>query len=691
MLDPDGNPLPPPLDTLVLDIQGQVMTFGPSYDGARQVGTCSAPLNYTDATDLQRLQSYSIADGAPTVFWLTDGGKGSNRHDYYLTVQRDPDATNPAIGEDSMRALIELYEVTGCPFTPVDPISRGTLTLHLDPNLDQTFVVDGSIPGEDIAKNPETTAGLWQVQDASSHAIFDDHPFTGEGWESNYDSGGVVVDSTFQANLDAEVRDQYCADNKAYSTNSRDTGVLDPASCDAAYFSKVRPAEDTIFDSQDRHALDLGDVIPFHWTLDHQGLFLNRLAPNRQDSSQPDFRGASYFADAPASATITGFVDTPLPLPLLSSNQRPLLALDQSPLARAINDMRCWYLGTRGKGTNKCKAENPVVDVGWEELACQYDSRFGCRKPYMILISDGEDNIGGENPTADVSDLFGASGMRTWVINLGDPDNCRNGLLHAIVNAGGQGQGRTGDCINVSNGSQLRQELESILGQIRTEVRAFASAAVPTVQATVEQKIFLTNFTPFNDSGVWDGHVQSFIKPLPTDNGKPDTTKTCGDSVGPRQRSHDSARAARHRVLPVGRRCQPAAAPVRRGRRFGRRLAPGADHRHRRERLQPAPGVLRRAGPGTGRVGGEPAPVPGAGADHATTAASASTCGTPWASATRCPRRTDDDQHGAPGRRDRGHQLRAAQEAGHGGRPGDRRRRRSYPSCSATPSTPRRR
>lgn len=529
VFDPDD---PPPKDTRILEVDGDVLTFGPAFSVGRRAGTCANPLILTNATDRARAQSFAIdglvtVTGGATGFWLKAEDK-RNAPVYYLTAERPgkvvaDDGTeldNKAIGKDAMQVKFGLWRFNSCPSVvpSSNPDHQLTLQMRLDPHLNQTFFVDGDI-GDGTSQGSEETAGLWPQQDAVSFGDFGDRPFTGKGWEGNYDSGDLSGDPDLDARLTdpANNRDFWCANPL----------ISDPALCSDALLSEVKPAVNTIY-VDTRRALDYGDMIPFDWDFSRQSLFLGRLAPNRDVSTTPDFRGASYFLDDPAVAGG--------PLPLRDSARSPLLALDQSPLAKAINDVRCWYLGTRGKGGNKCKAPNPLVETGWEELACGSDSAFGCRKPYMIIISDGEDSGGSgtENPTADVGDLFGSSGMLTWVLNLGPADNCRNGLLNAIVNAAGQGKGRTGQCINVGNGAALRQELEAILGRIKTETRAFASAAVPTVQATVEQKIFLTNFTPFNDNGVWDGHVLAFLKPLPVDEvtGKPDTDKLCSDDGG---------------------------------------------------------------------------------------------------------------------------------------------------------------
>lgn len=530
VVDPDN---PPPRDTRVLEVDGDVMTFGKAFVDGRVAGTCAAPLNLSETTDRAKAQSFAIdglvtTSGGATGLWVRPGLR-NNEPSFYLTVERPgkvvedgTEVDNRAIGKDSMQVKLNLWRFSSCPSGPPpsdsDPDFAPLIRkMRLDPHLNQTFFVDGAI-GDGTSQGTEQTAGLWQHQDAKSFGDFGGRPFTGKGWEGNYDSGGVTGITALDDSLAANDLDFYCA-----TTDLSGNVITDPALCPAAYLSEIKPTVPTVF-VDTRRSLDYGDMIPFDWDFSRQSLFLARLAPNRDISTTPDFRGASYFQDE----VTTGGLLHPR-----DSTRKPLLALDQSPLAKAINDLRCWYLGTRGKGGNKCKAENPLVETGWEELACGSDSSFGCRKPYMIIISDGEDSGGSgtENPTADVGDLFGASGMLTWVLNLGPEDNCKNGLLNSIVNAAGTGKGRTGQCINVGTGSALRQELEAILGRIKTETRAFASAAVPTVQATVEQKIFLTNFTPFNDNGVWDGHILAFLKPLPVDEitGKPDTDKLCSD------------------------------------------------------------------------------------------------------------------------------------------------------------------
>jgi hypothetical protein len=134
--------------------------------------------------------------------------------------------------------------------------------------------------------------------------------------------------------------------------------------------------------------------------------------------------------------------------------------------------------------------------------------------PYLIIISDGEDNGTRENASSDVANLNSKSGVRTFVFTFKS-----TAQLHSIVQSG------KGDLILVKNQSDLETQLRKVIGVIKESARTFASAAVPSVQAAVTDKIYLTNFTPLN-VGNWDGHLNSFLKPLPIDTltGLPDVT-----------------------------------------------------------------------------------------------------------------------------------------------------------------------
>ena len=64
------------------------------------------------------------------------------------------------------------------------------------------------------------------------------------------------------------------------------------------------------------------------------------------------------------------------------------------------------------------------------------------------------------------------------------------------------------------------------------QAAAFASAAVPQVQASATDKIFLSSFTPLDEASYWAGRMDAFLKPLPLDGqGRPDRSVECDTSV----------------------------------------------------------------------------------------------------------------------------------------------------------------
>jgi hypothetical protein len=486
-------------------------------------GTCAAPLDLANSQARQRVQSLAITgSGAnPTWFWLQNG----NNTKYLLAVSRPgnrPDASlNAQIGRDSLHIVFTLRKVasgsTSCGTVDSTTFDAtfGTRTmrrdLRIDPELAQFFFVNQETWA--AGQGAESTVALWEHSDVVSRTLFGNKPHSGFGWEGNNDSGLVTGDADFDNALARDTaahNADYCAPGAA------NCSAFIPAG------SRIKPSLDTVVHQTLGRAFDRGDMLPFDWNLTHKEDFLTRLDPEYQAgfSELGDFRIAQHFSDA-----VSGYA-----LPLVDDHV-PLLAADISPLARALTDVRCWYLGDDGPGGNKCKEEGDPerFEQGWSQVACGRDSSFGCRRNFLIVISDGEDNVAGQNANGSIGNLKSQANMVTWALNVGDPDGCdknNQGGLHSIVQAGG------GECVNVETQERLRQVLESLIGQIRTTARSFASAAVPSVQATVEQKIFLTSFLPFNDSPVWKGSVHSFVKPLPVSPaGIPLTEKKC-DGTG---------------------------------------------------------------------------------------------------------------------------------------------------------------
>ena len=243
--------------------------------------------------------------------------------------------------------------------------------------------------------------------------------------------------------------------------------------------------------------------------------------------------------------------------------QRPLTAFGDSPIGEALVDWRCFYLGSDQPG-GKCRNDEQPFGRGWDWLAPQFDLEWGCRKPYIIVIGDGENNCQGENPAADTANLR-RNRVQAWVINFGGPDS--RDLRSLAQNTGGE-------YIEVANRDELLTVLQNILGIIVEETKAFASAVVPTVQAQEADKIYISNFKPLNQAPVWPGALQAFLKPVPVASGKARYV----DRLCQRSRHRSGIR-----VLPLERR-----------RRDGRSGQPGP-HRSIRHRAAAAPGLLLRS------------------------------------------------------------------------------------------------
>ncbi|HUO86281.1 MAG TPA: hypothetical protein VM617_02735, partial [Thermoanaerobaculia bacterium] len=531
-VDEDGNEIPLTSvqikDTRVSEIGGDLITFGPRLDapapdGSGRViaGTCASPLDLAVPTQRAAVQSLPVSgSGAKTWFWVRNGSDTT----YLLTIERpgnrpEKDGVEPPnskVGEDLLNTIFQLKKVAsgnnscGTVDTAVFDSgfgSSGTRTLRIDlrqdPLLSQFFHVNH--PNWAESQGTESALAFWHGKDVRSLTSFESHPHTGFGWEGNYDSGLITEDVEFNAGVTED--DFHCP----------------PSSSCAPY---VKHITDTVVDGRGLgRAYDLGDVIPFDWDRRHRNELLRRLDPEFDPdfSTLGDFRIARHFG----STLVDGA------LPRLVSTRVPLVAADLSPLARALTDVRCWYLGSSGQGGNKCKETQTIFSGGrfadaWSEVACAKDSSFGCRRNFLIVISDGEDNVAGQNASGSVGNLKNSANMVTWALNVGHPSGCDDSSqseLKSIVTAGG------GECVNVPTQAQLRQALEALLGQIRTTARSFASAAVPSVQATVEQKIFLTSFLPFNETSVWKGSVHAFVKPLPVSPaGIPLTEKKCDGS-----------------------------------------------------------------------------------------------------------------------------------------------------------------
>lgn len=498
---------------------GDQWVFGTHFDlptgSPGEVGTCAAPLSYTtDRMRLDRFARLGAGGLGPTTLWILRQGTT-----YRVTIER-ADASIP-LGSQQIDVQITAEEVDPTTCSPKQTEVRVvTFDLVTDFLMVEANVGNQGVPSPvgseplntDNCSTQETVAGYWDYQDiqaVNTCGAGSSQPFTGRGWEGNTDSGARPAAPFNHENFDPF---QLCGGSQ-----------LGSPSCDILYNAHFPTTlqPDPAFDE-----LDMGDFIPLDWTVDHREDFLRRLNPRHPnylpkilwdedlangelDDFHPAFRPyfgvATYFQDTPEGA----FGDAPDSddfLKLKNEGQRPLVAFGNSPLGRAINDFRCWVLGVNdtGPGGGKCGnrkgQRGPSYNPGWNTLFQENDIWYKCRLPYLIVISDGEENSDGENPSADVADFLNKAAVRTWVFTFNDKDSD----LISIANPGG------GDIVLVTSGNELKEELEKVIGEIRQDATTFATAAVPSVQASTDQNIYITHFQPNNQAAIWEGHMRSF-------------------------------------------------------------------------------------------------------------------------------------------------------------------------------------
>lgn len=481
------------------------MTFG-AHLGTDTAGSCNAPLSLSSRRDdINRFSKLDKDLDTPTTIWIEGA---SNK--IYRVVFSNPNPATTGPGSASLPVRLTAQEFNKNTCAPVGTASA--LDVTMVPGTPFEFLLyDGLVP--DLAQ--EAFAGTWNYQDVVAiNTLGADRPFTGLGWEGNYDSA-------FSLNPDAG--DPWC---------KNDSNGLNK--CLSLKFPTTTHPQ-----ASSQREVDSGDLLTLDWRTNegNRDEIMKRLAPNlRSDglSAMPDFGIASYFNDEPDFPNGVNSAHS-----LKDPGEIPLIPYGNSPLGRAINDFRCWWNGT---ADNKCKGTRAYTR-GFESLALEFDPEWGCRRPYLLLISDGEDNSTAEAPNADVANLKSQAGIKTWAINVGDESNCKPpNKLHSITEQGSD-RGSSSQCVTANDPKKLEEELRKLLGQIREETRAFASAAVPSVQATVEDKIFLTNFTPIDGISVWDGHVHSFLKPLPLESGRPDVSEQCTDPAVSQCHLWDSGKA----------------------------------------------------------------------------------------------------------------------------------------------------
>ncbi|MFY9823843.1 MAG: PilC/PilY family type IV pilus protein [Thermoanaerobaculia bacterium] len=273
---------------------------------------------------------------------------------------------------------------------------------------------------------------------------------------------------------------------------------------------------------------DEGDFLPLNWTKDNRDEVIDRLAPNlRLGETTPDFKVARYFQNAVTGNTAQNSYG----LQLLSTTVHPLIGEGFTPLGNTLQSFRTWYSGC---STGPCTS-------GWASIAAANDPNWACRKKYVIILTDGDETCNNAKGASDAAmALHDSDGVTTFVIAFGVAStsvncatqcppavNSNTNALNCMACKGGSGAP-----VYPQDESALVTELQKIFGAIQEDNRAFASAAVPAVETDVEDKIYLSNFTPIDQKGYWDGHLDAYLRPLPvTSNGLPNKTLACSSTL----------------------------------------------------------------------------------------------------------------------------------------------------------------
>jgi hypothetical protein len=299
-------------------------------------------------------------------------------------------------------------------------------------------------------------------------------------------------------------------------------------------------------------AYSVGDRLPLDWLADHRQTISRRMAPNTLVAPlvAPDFRTTVYFEDLPAAGESF--------LRLRDLGQRPTIAFARTPLGRAIKNFRQFWQGCAGSG-NACATSPSWAKIAAGDVAgCSGDPEWDCRRHFLLVITDlppledGEsdpydgcqaapipadqpDSSNPDDPCNNVADLLrprstpSNSSIETFVISFGRGLTPAKQLQCMAREGSRDGQGTP---FSARNKDELVAQLLEVLDKIREQRTAFASAAVPSVQAEAGDKLFVTQFTPLQGKPRWDGHVFNFLKPIPLTDPPERAPKLCARCDG---------------------------------------------------------------------------------------------------------------------------------------------------------------
>jgi hypothetical protein len=422
-----------------------------------------------EMTKVRRLPKLGDNLGSTVAYYVRSGGQ------VYWVRTFNPSAVTQALGDPTMTLRTELYRCTGSPANnPSNGCNAsGERTLVGTRDVVHRLIGDFVKWENRIDRNPEQ-GGFDAVAMSSAGN-------TCAGWDPNEDGPPFGT-----------------ADNyNGYSLKQPNLGL---------FFDPPGTADDWKFRR--------GDVLPLNWLADQKADVLNRLAPRLgggDPASDPEaFAVATYLEDHRLSGQDY--------LRVRNNAQRPLFPAGSTPLGWSLKSIREWFRG--------CENGSCPNDLGWDDVAAVQDPDWECRQKYLLVITDGDDTCAGRDPCSLTASMNALDDITTYVVAFGVENTPGNRLNCMAANGG------SGDPIYPQNKQELIDALTAIFGEIQEEAVAFASAAVPSVQANVADKIYLSSFTPLNESSVWPGRLDAFLKPLPVDDqGLPDRTDVCQAGV----------------------------------------------------------------------------------------------------------------------------------------------------------------
>ena len=384
--------------------------------------------------------------------------------------------------------------------------------------------------GGPYPSNLTVTVGIWQCKtttctpgNTSQTTLIgtQDVNFTYVGEFLSWDNAG---NNTQRTNPELTYFSSAASDSAAAGTCNGWDPNTDTATKDLSNGYNLRFTTDT---SDSRGSLFYtGDVIPLDWKNDHKTDILRRLSPSYP--AAPDFRISSYLNNTRSGSDTF--------LRLKDSNKRPFFASGSTPIGNSFEYFKEWYTSW-------------AAVAGSTNVAVEHDDGFKCRSKYLLILTDGDETCtttngpnGKPNDPCTVANALRAQGVTVFVVAFGvtaTPGNklsCIADDQHTFF---------------PQDKDELVEALRKVIGLIKEDPRAFASAAVPSVQAEVEDRIYLSTFRPlnflsFDDDGngkaddgayTWDGHLDAYLKPLPVKGGKPDASKAC-PSTSPRSSCH---------------------------------------------------------------------------------------------------------------------------------------------------------